>query len=298
MQFFISYTRFSSLLAVCLLLITVSSCRPKPIDIDIDPPEQEIVVASQILPNRIMLISLTRSFSALAVDVDQDSLSNDFLADLLVDSAEVTVSYAGNTDTLFNIGNGVYGSLNTLQLPNEYYTLSVFDSTSQKRVTAQTPMLPLIGFDSLLPIVERTAEDTIIKVDYTFTDPTGDNYYVINVVKRNSDTSSVGIDINSFFSVGLNVITQTELLSDKTFDGPVKSEQLILENVSAEDSIVVTLANISKEYFEYLQASQRSQGLLSQVTQEPINRPSNVNGGYGFFNAYYPDVNIFDLNDY
>ena len=117
------------------LLLLFSSCVPEPIDIQITPPEPEIVVASQILPDRVMLVALTRSFSALEIDAEYDTVSDDFLNDLLVDSAEVMVSFAGRTERLFNLGNGIYGSLNTLQFPNETYTLSVFDSATSKRAT-------------------------------------------------------------------------------------------------------------------------------------------------------------------
>lgn len=275
------------------------SCVPEPIDIQIDPPEAEIVVTSQLIPNRVMLLSLTRSFSALAIDVDQgDSVSNDFLSDLLVDRARVSIAFAGQTETLFNLGNGVYGSVNALQFPNEIYTLSVYDSTTEKTVTSQTPMLPFIGFDSLYPVIDRIDGDTSIHLNYTLTDPPGDNYYVINVVRRDNDTSNVGIDLNSFFSVGLNVVTQTRLISDKTFDTNTISEEFELFNISPEDSIVVTISNISPEYYSYLEAQNRAQGILSQVTQEPINRPTNVNGGLGFFNAHFPDFRFYDLKEW
>lgn len=286
-------------MAFAFPVLLLTSCIPQPIDIQIDPPESEIVVASQIIPDRIMLLALTRSFSALSINVEEgDTVGNDFLADLLVDSARVTISFAGNTDTLFNLGNGVYGSINTLQFPNETYTLTVYDSATDKTVTAQTPMLPFVGFDNLYPIVERLQDDTTISLNYTITDPPGDNFYVINVVRRDNDTSNVGIDLNSFFSVGLNVVTQTRLISDKSFETSTISEEFELFNISAEDSIVVTISNVSEDYFSYLEAQDRAQGLLSQVTQEPINRPTNVNGGLGFFNAHFPDFRYYDLNEW
>lgn len=297
-----SFNRSGLMFRICLLalpLFLLFSCVPKPIDIQIDPPEAEIVVTSQVIPNRVMLLALTRSFSALAINVDEgDTVSNDFLSDLLVDRARVSISFAGQTETLFNLGNGVYGSVNALQFPNEIYTLSVYDSTTEKTVTSQTPMLPFVGFDSLYPVIDRTDGDTSIHLNYTLTDPPGDNYYVINVVRRDNDTSNVGIDLNSFFSVGLNVVTQTRLISDKTFDSSTISEEFELFNISPEDSIVVTVSNISPEYYSYLEAQNRAQGILSQVTQEPINRPTNVNGGLGFFNAHFPDFRVYDLKEW
>ena len=63
------------------LTIAVSfvNCRPDPIDIDVQPAEERLVIASQILPNSIMVIGLTRSFSPLDPDGHEDTLQNDFL---------------------------------------------------------------------------------------------------------------------------------------------------------------------------------------------------------------------------
>ncbi len=286
-------------LIMSALLLTLTSCVPDPIDIEIEPPQSEIVVASQIIPGQTMLVSLTRSFSALSYNEEEgDSLTDDFLTDLLVTRARVTVSFAGQTEELFHLGNGVYGSLTTLQIPNEYYTLTVFDSTNNETVTAQTQMLPFVPFDTLFPVIERTNSDTTIFLDYTLSDSPGDNFYVLSVIKRNDDTSGVGIDLNSFFGVGLNVVTQTRLISDKEFGGNTINERFRLFEIEPDDSVVVTLSNVSREYFDYLTAQARSQGLVSEITQEPINRPTNVNGGRGFFNAYFPDARVFDLTEW
>jgi hypothetical protein len=40
-------------------------CVPKPIDIDVKAADPKLVLASQVIPNQIMIVSLTRSFSAL-----------------------------------------------------------------------------------------------------------------------------------------------------------------------------------------------------------------------------------------
>ena len=48
---------------------------------------------------------------------------------------------------------------------------------------------------------------------------------------------------------------------------------------------------------QYLNLRKKSENLFSQITQEPINYPSNVQGGYGFFNTHIPDVRFFLLNN-
>jgi hypothetical protein len=44
---------------------TLYSCEPKPIDIDVKPAEARLVVSSQIVPQKNMIIALTKSFSPL-----------------------------------------------------------------------------------------------------------------------------------------------------------------------------------------------------------------------------------------
>ncbi|HHG85572.1 MAG TPA: DUF4249 family protein, partial [Bacteroidetes bacterium] len=192
---------------------------------------------------------------------------------------------------------GIYASINTLQVPNDVYTLKVNDTVTGKSVTASTRMLSQVRFQSITPVIERSASDTSIYLDYVFNDFAGENWYAINIVKRDSGNNT-GIDINSFFSAGLNVSTQTELLTDKAFPEITHSARLKLVNVQATDSIAVTISNVSEAYYDFLREQKRAEGLLSQITKEPINRSSNVIGGYGFFNAHFPDIQIFDLNDF
>lgn len=281
------------------LAILFTGCRPKPIDIEIEEPEQELVISSQIIPNEIMIVSVTRSFSALAQEGNSGGdLSENFINDLLVEQADVRVSFQGNEVTLLSTNQpGLYLSLNTLQIPNELYTLSVHDRETGKSITAHTEMKELVPFQAITPFIERSSLDTNIYLDFSFVDPVGSNWYAINIVKK-GNASSPQLDINNYFSSGQNINTQTILLSDQTFSSSNYSDRVKVEGVNDRDSIAVAISNISQEYYEFLQAQERAEGLLSQLTQEPINRTTNVEGGYGFFNAHYPDLHLFDLEDY
>ena len=282
-----------------MLLVSMTGCIPKPIDIKVEPAPPKLVISSQVIPERVMIVSVTKSFSALAINANEDTVTNDFLKKLLVEHAFVTVSYNNRTDTLEKVASGIYASVNTLQEYFQTYTVFVHDSTTGMEVTASTEMLPQVSFDTIVPEVHRySSSDDRVKINYSFTDPNGDNWYAINIVKKNNDSSSAGFDVNNFFKIGANVTTQTILISDKTFEGPAYRDTVLVEEVTGSDSIVVTISNISQGYFQFLDAQSKSQGLLSSITQEPINRPSNVAGGYGYFNAHFPDIKYFDLNDY
>jgi hypothetical protein len=59
----------------------------------------------------------------------------------------------------------------------------------------------------------------------------------------------------------------------------------------------VALSNIPKGYYEYLAAYKRSGNLLSQLTGEPVNLPTNVQGGYGYFALTKPSIKTVILQE-
>ncbi len=289
------------LLSLCLLV----GCRPKPIDIDIQTGETKIVVASQIIPNKVMLVNLTKSFSALqGKDAKiEDSVNTEFLNQLLINDAIVVVTYLNRKDTLFKINPGVYGSINILQYTYGNYYLEVKDRETNQSITATTQLIPKVVFDTVYPVVVKTAKDTVIKINFTLKDdPQTTNYYVINYVFKKKTTVKnplTSIDINQVYARGKNTVSkQFELLDDNSFTNYELTLSKEIKDAKANDSIAVVLSHISKGYFEYLNAFKRSGALINQITSEPISYPTNVNNGYGYFNAYYPSVYYFNLKDY
>jgi hypothetical protein len=275
-------------------------CVPKPIDIDVKAADPKLVLASQVIPNQIMIVSLTRSFSALEGQgiQDDDSLNNDFLDKILVENAFVTITYFGTVDTLFMISPGVYASINTLQYSYGTYTIYAKDPQTGEEINATTQLIPQVQFDTIYPQVIKNPGDTVIKVNYTFhDDPNAENYYVVNYIRKSNSNSP--LDINQVFSQGSNgIIKEFELLDDNSFTNSIYNVSKELEEATPHDSIAVMLSHISKGYFEYLNAFKKSGAIINQLTGEPINYPTNVNNGYGYFNAYYPTTRIFDLNNY
>jgi hypothetical protein len=55
------------------------------------------------------------------------------------------------------------------------------------------------------------------------------------------------------------------------------------------------LASISKPYYDFLKVRSDNRFSFVEFAGEPINYPTNVQGGYGFFNLHTPDVRIFVL---
>ncbi|CAN5379010.1 hypothetical protein BH09BAC5_BH09BAC5_16160 [soil metagenome] len=289
---------FINITAFVIIVTTIISCTPKPIDIDVKPAEEKLVIASQILPNNIMVVALTRSFSPLDTGGNADTIQNSFLDRILVANAIVTVTHPGGTDTLFMLTPGIYASVNILLTEYGSYTLHAKDPSTGEEVTATTQLLPQVGFDSIQPIKRFIDGDSIPFVHYELTDyGAASDFYVVCYYRKSQDTSA--FDINNYFSQGSNQLNSFDLITDADFD---ENGKLIrdtqLYDVSTSDTIAVTVSHITQGYFEFLTAYKRSSSLFNQLSGEPINYPTNVEGGYGYFMTHFPEIRIFDLNQY
>ncbi len=291
-----------SLLMIFGVIIWVSllySCKPNPIDIELKIPEPKLVISSQIIPEQTIFVAVTRSFSALSKSTVNNNVSASFLKTILVENAFVTVSYFDKIDTLHMVSPGIYSSNTTLQYKYGIYNLFVKDNEGGLTVTSTTTLYPRVLFDSIRPVVKRTNIDTSVVIDYSFTDlPDVENWYVVNYYIKQSTLDTANLDIATYFDRGNNKLSEFELLSDKTFDKGRYISKKVLKNISASDVIAVTLSNISEGYFKFLTTYQKSGNIINQISGEPITYPSNINNGYGYFSAHYPDVRIFELDKY
>lgn len=273
------------------------ACRPEPLIITLPEEPQQVVVFSQLIPGQVITVLLTKTISSLAFSEEEgDSLTSDFVDNLLVDSAEVTITFEGETEELVQLAPGVYASINTPQRAGVEYLLEITTREGVK-LTSRSTMLERVGFQNVTPIIKRTAEDTLVTLEYDFIDPPGDNWYMINYYRR-ARVDTTTFDLNNILSAQTGIATRTILLTDKIFDNNNPSDLIDMPDVSPTDSIVVTISNINEQYHQFLDLRRRSGNFLTTLTKEPISYPTNIEGGLGFFNTHFPDVKVFDLNDY
>jgi len=271
------------------VLLVLTKCTPKPLDIELPQLEPKLVIASQVIPGQIMLVTVTKSFGALEYQQDAGDTTgadSNLLAQIYVDSALVTISYRDRTDTLFGIGAGVYGSINTPQYLNEDYRLYVYDRKSGLSITSTARMLPFVGFQNVTAERSSNGQLTYIDAKIDFTDRENEeNYYMVNFYGK-ADTSYSG----NLFSYSASPY-QTFIISDKEHTTKDISVNYKLYDWS-DDTLFVSLSNISKEYYSYLAARLRNQSSLGPLLSEPVQYPSNIENGYGFFTTHYPAIRI------
>jgi len=263
------------------------SCLPEPLAIDGLPEvKPQIVVSTQIIPDRSLVVLLTKTFGALEGSDDSDP--EELLRQIAVDDAIVVITGRNQTDTLNNIGSGFYGDVIIPFEAGEEYSLYVKSETLGE-ITSTTIVTEQIPFEDISAgLWANGFGDTLAQVTHTFVDPPGKNWYMVNVqeVEREDIVENL-LNPNSFM----------RLHDDIDFDGNEVQEtfHVFPRDYHPGDTIAVSLSNISSDYYDFLKLRVDSRFSLVQYLSEPVNYPSNINGGKGFFNLYIPDVRVFVL---
>ena len=269
------------------LTVILTSCTPKPQPLTLDEAETKLVISSQIIPNQIMVVTVSKSFGALSFNSDNgDTLTDELINQLLVSNGIVTVSYQGITDTLFAVPNtpGVYASLNTPQFLNTQYTLNVHDPETGLSVNSSEFMLEQAQIDSVSGLKGQTAGVDYIDVNLKFPDLNGTNWYMANIYTTSDDTLTTSTDPFNNNSVP----TQTVLFEQADFTNNYLDSTIRIFDWT-QDTLFVSVSNISEGYYTYLRQRERGGNIFTSVVGEPINYSTNINGGYGYFTTHYPN---------
>jgi hypothetical protein len=274
------------LLVMCVPVLW-SGCAPDPLEVkNIPKIKSQIVVSSQIIPDRSLLVLLTKTVGALEASDDSDP--QQLLDQLAVNDAVVTVTGPLNSYQLMFLGNGVYGGLIIPFKNNEIYTLKVASQTLGE-VTASTTVKPMIRFEDIkAELHPNQFDDTLAQITYSIKDPEVANWYMINV--QEVERRDVAINV-------INPRAYTKLLDDSQFNGSEYGEQfrVLFRNYRPGDSVLVSLSNINEDFYKFMKLRIDNRFSLVEFLGEPVNYPSNVEGGKGFFNLYIPDVRFFVL---
>jgi len=275
-------------------MILVVSCRPKPIDIELEQAPPKLVISSQIVPNALTIITVSKSFAALESSKDSEDTTNTFVDQLMVKDAKVSISYNNSKDDLYKLPNapGIYTSFAIPHIIDTEYTLEVYDPETGMSASAKAIMLKTVPFDSISAERGVGEDSNNVIVHLAFTDPSDEiNWYLLNFYTTGKDTSQQGSLFEKQTASEVSV-----LLSDESFDSPLVSGQKTMYNWSS-DTLIASISNISQGYYDYLMARKKSGGVVSSMLSEPISYPSNVKGGYGFFTTHFPYIQIVVVNE-
>lgn len=270
-----------------MIMVIAVACLPDPLEVENIPAiKPKIVVSTHVIPDESLLVLLAKSFSAL--DADDDSDPELLLQQIAVTDAVVILKGPVQTYTLQNFNNGFYGGVNIDFVEGDRYELTAI-SESLGTVSAQAEVQKLIDFESLQTELSFNGfDDTLLQVTYKAIDPPGKNQYVFTVQRlRRENIMENLLDPNAF----------TRLLTDEQFDGQEFGETFRAwpRNYQSGDTVVVTMTNISEEYYGFLKLRQDNRFSLTQFLGEPVNYGTNVTDGLGFFNLNQPAVRVVVL---
>ena len=275
------------LLLATVVSVFVAACIPKPLEIDdIGKLQPKVTVSSQLLPGNALVVLITKSVSALEAGWGSDP--EDVLNKAAIADAEVTLAVGDVLVTLPNLGSGLYGNIDLDLQPNRDYVLHV-KTKDLGEVYAVTQAKPLVAFRTVQATLFKSQFDSTAFVRYSLQDPTGPNYYMVNVQKFSQTQRITSL---------LNPRIFTHLLTDSAFDGRLHEDEfkVLFRRYKEGDTVAVTMASVSKEYYDFLKARFDRRYSAGAFATEPLNYKSNVQNGLGFFNLFMPDARIFVLD--
>jgi hypothetical protein len=276
-------------IAGLVIFCAMWSCIPDPLPVDEIPQlKSKIVVSTQMGPDESVVIFLTKSLGAL--DVSDDTDIEALLAQITINDAQVIIYNDAFADTLTFIGNGLYGSSSIDLVEGNVYALRV-ESPTMGTVTSETSVKGQVFFESMEGNIYDTGYDTLAEIRYSFDDPAGRNFYMINVQRITTD-----YEPDDF----LNPRIFTSLIHDAEFDQQRYFDELKVfggRDFMPGDTLGVFLSNISEEYYDFMELRLDSRYNFADFLGEPANYPSNINGGLGHFNLHIPDVRILVLEE-
>lgn len=270
---------------VSALAVALGSCLPEPIPLTgLEKVTPQIVVSTQIVPEEGLVVLLTKTFGAL--DANEDSDPQALLAQIAVADAVVVITGPEQADTLLSLGSGLYGGVSIPFQSGDTYRLDV-SSRSLGKITATTTVVPQVTFESIdAELYFNGYDDTLAQITHAFADPAGKNWYMLNVQRIERDDLVENL---------LNPSAFMRLLEDTDFDGQRYEEtfRAFPRNFTTGDTVTVSLSNISEDYYRFLDMRIDNRFSFIEYLSEPVNYPSNVVGGKGFFNLYIPDIRVF-----
>ncbi len=291
--------KYSKVIFLLLTSATLFSCRkPKPLDISIPQRKDEIVLSATMTDGNTLLVSAGYSIEAIT-NVSDETTNSTVPKNMLIDSGIVTLTPAGGESiTLNKLSAGLYGNRNMHLREGQQYTLRIKDLRKGIEATATTILMPQPGRCIVTPSYEGVrAGDTLYRLQISVPEAQKGAYYFASYTTARQLRQNIKL-LSQTAAQNLSAFTnfepkQVELLQSNT-DG--QFEHSFSLRVATTDTLIVQVARIDEGYYKYLQAYKRTGYLINQLTGEPINLPTNVQTGYGYFALSKPYRYVFDMH--
>lgn len=290
--------RIMKLLPALLPLVLLFSCQPKPLEIEVKQSAPQLTLSSATPDEHTVLVSAGYSINSMVSLGDTVNGGKGLPDDMLLEEGVVTLAAEGRTpDTLYPVASGLYANRNLQLEKNASYTLTVYDRRKGVSGMASTPYFPLPAIDSLVPEVTRRKGDTGVILHIKLPEAGADDFYFVSyntaAAERELHRSpyALAATLAAFSPKQLTLLSTADVKN-----GCIR--RVIPLSCKGTDTLLVHTGKIDKAYFDYLTAYKKSGSLINQLTGEPINLPSNVVSGLGFFSLSTPVRSTFYLKNY
>lgn len=286
---------------IALTFVTIaafSSCRPAPIDIAVPQTANEMTISSFTPDDHSVFVSVGYAVSSMRRLIDT-SAKADYEAlpeEMLVDSALVLLrADGGSTDTLTDLGSGLYGRRDLALQPNAGYTLLVEDRGNGRRASARTAFVPRPEADTMYVCRRISKGDTLHRLRLCLPAAKPGERILIcynTAAAMRLQQRAVNRDLSALYDFQPR---RLEILRVPDTARNGFSTELTLQ-VSSRDTVLVQVSGADAAFCEYLNAYKRAGGLFSQLSGEPVNLQGNIQKGFGYFSMYLSNSGTFDLN--
>ena len=236
------------------------------IELELPAYDGKYVVECYLEPGESFNLLLSRSdayFNAFP------SLDEEFLENILVNDATVTIEHKG---VVYELNNGLFFNIFTSKLFNysapelvpedydEVFKLRIETADGQV-ITGETKLLPVVPIDSV--VVEFADNQENARVLTFFTDDPGQVNFYRRMLHHNSLTDSIA---DQDFPVSDRVAEEETFVFGTGFDYPIG------------DTLYNTLLHISPEYYDFLTSVQGAAASNGNPFAQPGQIISNVEG--------------------
>ncbi|MCB0578283.1 MAG: DUF4249 domain-containing protein [Phaeodactylibacter sp.] len=259
------YQLHRSLLLAVLAIVALWACDlEQEVDIDLPEYESRIILECYLEPGQPFSLLLSRSqpfFDPFP------ALNQDFLSNILIDSARIEIAHNGRT---YVLENRLAFNPQTRKVFNYYSSEKVpFDTIAPfelsvtlpdgRTISGTTRILPAVEIDSL--VVQFAESDTLARVLTYFTDDTSERNYYRRMFHQSSLDSSAVQD----FSVDDRILEGTAVFGTGY-------------NYSEGDTVISTLFHIDRSYYEFLESVGDALGSNGNPFAQPSPIISNLEG--------------------
>ena len=282
-------------IVIAVLCTSTIACRkPAPLDISVPQSAKTIVVSSASPNSHTLAVAAGYTFhSALHADSVTDN-RDALISQYMIDSGSATLSYDGSNELpLCRIAKGIFAR-NDLQLqPGKSYTLTIVDNKHNIVTKGSATYMSPPVVNHVAPVKTVSGSDTVVQLSFELDNIQPGEYYYVSYKTSSAIRSTGG---GGKKEILLNFEPKKVLLYSSKDAVNNKLMKTITLSAAGSDTIDVEIAKIDGGYYKYLDAYIKTGYLVNQLTGEPVNLPSNMSNGYGYFTMHSSKRVRFDMN--